>query len=378
MIGIERIAIVAVVAALAGSPALAGAAEEDGPTTSACTAPSRQLRDELFVPVGGIEQWVTIKGGSCANPVILFLHGGPGNTLSPYADAIYGSWEKDFTLVQWDQRGAGRTYGRNAPPADPALNTERMAEDGIALAEYLVRRLGKKRIILMGGSWGSILGVHMARSRPDLFHAYVGVSQIVGYRDNQFASYSKVMAMARAAGDRPTISALEALGPPPWENPRNSGVLRRATRAYEAKTSIPAPKSWWVRAPAYDSAQVRAEYLEGEDHSYLQFVGRKGDGMFSRVDLPGLGSAFEIPVFIIQGSEDLVAIPEVARRYFDGIAAPQKEFVLVPHAGHDPNVPLIEAQYRILSERVRPQAKRAERQGQRSPATGQAPRGAGN
>lgn len=226
------------------------------------------------MPLGGIEQWVTIKGGSCANPVILFLDGGPGNTLSPYADSIYGSWEKDFTLVQWDQRGAGRTYGRNAPPADPAL---------------------------------------------------------------------------------------EALGPPPWENPRNSGVLRRATRAYEAKTSIPAPKSWWLRAPAYDTPQVRAEYLEGEDHSYLQFVGRKGDGMFSRVDLPGLGAAFEVPVFIIQGSEDLVAIPEVARRYFDGIAAPQKEFVVVPHTGHDPNVALVEAQYRIMTERVRPLTKRAER-----------------
>ena len=361
VIGIGRIAIVAAMVALAGSPALAGAADEDGPATSPCPAPSRPLRDERFVPIGGIEQWVTIKGGSCANPVILFLHGGPGNTLSPYADSIYGAWEKDFTLVQWDQRGAGRTYGRNAPPADPTLTVERMAEDGIALAEYLVRRLGKKRIILMGGSWGSILGVHMARSRPDLFHAYVGVAQIVGYRDNQLASYAKVMAMARAAGDRPTISALEALGPPPWENPRNSGVLRRATRAYEAKTAIPAPKSWWVRAPAYDTPQVRAEYLEGEDHSYLQFVGRKGDGMFSRVDLPGLGAAFEIPVFIIQGSEDLVAIPEVARRYFDGIAAPQKEFVLVPHTGHDPNVPLVEAQYRVMSERVRPLATRAER-----------------
>ena len=188
------------------------------------------------MPVGGIEQWVTIKGGSCANPVILFLHGGPGNTLSPYADSIYGSWEKDFTLVQWDQRGAGRTYGRNAPPADPALTLERMAEDGIALAEYLARRLGKKRIILMGGSGGSILGVHMARSRPDLFHAYVGVAQIVSYRDNQSASYSRVMAMARAAGDRPTISALEALGPPPWENPRNS------SSSMDPKTSSRYPK----------------------------------------------------------------------------------------------------------------------------------------
>lgn len=361
MIGIGRVALLAMVVALAGSPHAGLAAGADGATTTPCPAPARPVREERFVPIGGIEQWVTIKGESCANPVILFLHGGPGNTLSPYADSIYGAWEKDYTLVQWDQRGAGRTYGRNVPPADPPLTLERMAEDGIALAEYLARRLGQKRIILTGGSWGSILGVHMARSRPDLFHAYVGVAQVVSYRDNPSASYAKVLAMARAAGDRPTVSALEALGPPPWENPRNSGILRRATRAYEGKTSIPAPKSWWVRAPAYDTPQMRAEHEEGEDHSYLQFVGRQGDGMFSRVDLPALGTAFAIPVFLIHGSEDLVATPEVARRYFDGIAAPQKAFVVVPQAGHDPNVALIEAQYRILSERVRPLAIRAER-----------------
>lgn len=305
------------------------------------------------MPIGGVEQWVTIKGERCANPVILFLHGGPGNTLSPYADSIYGTWEKEFTLVQWDQRGAGRTYGRNAPPAESTLTIERMTEDGVALAKYLAEHLRKKKIILVGGSWGSILGVHMAKSRPDLFYAYVGVSQIVSYRENQSASYS-VIAMAHAAGDRSTVTALEALGPPPWENPRNSGILRRATRAYEAKTSAPAPKAWWVRSPGYDTPQMRTDYSEGEDFSYLQFVGLKGDGMFSKVDLPGLGRAFEIPVFVIQGSEDLVAVPDVARRYFDGIVAPQMEFVLVPQAGHEPNLAMIDAEYRIMSQRVRP------------------------
>jgi pimeloyl-ACP methyl ester carboxylesterase len=193
----------------------------------------------------------------------------------------------------------------------------------------------------------------MTQSRPDLFYAYVGISQIVSYRENQSASYSKVIAMARAAGDQSTVSALEALGPPPWQNPRNSGILRRATRAYEARTSAPAPQSWWVRAPGYDTPQIRADYSDGEDFSYLQFVGLKGDGMFSRVDLAKLGRV-EIPTFVIHGSEDLVAIPDVAKRYLDGIAAPQMEFVLVPHSGHEPNLPMIEAEYTIMRERVRP------------------------
>lgn len=209
----------------------------------------------------------------------------------------------------------------------------------------------------MGGSWGSILGVHMAKARPDLFHAYVGISQIVSARENHAASYAQVIALARAAQDQVAVSALEALGPPPWVNPRNPGTLRRVTRAYEAKTTTPAPGSWWARSSGYDTPQAREDYAEGEDYSYLQFVGLKGDGMFSTVDLPMLGTAFEIPVFFIQGSEDLVTVPGVSKRYFDSITAPEKEFVLVPRAGHDPNPAMIDAEYRIMKERVRKLAK---------------------
>ena len=319
-----------------------------------CASATGRVHEEGFVSLGGAEQWVTIKGENCANPVILFLHGGPGNTLSPFADAIYGTWAKKFTLVQWDQRGAGRTYGRSRPDDGSTLTLENMAADGVQLAEYLTQRLGQRKIILTGGSWGSILGVQMVKSRPDLFHAYVGVAQIVSYRENQTASYAKLVELAGAAKDEKTISALENLRPPPWTNPRNSGILRRATRVYEAKTTTPAPVEWWVRSRDYDSPEMRDEYVEGEDYSYLQFVGLEGDGMFSQVDLPRLGPAFEIPVFIIHGAEDLVARPEVAKRYFDSIKAPQKEFVIVPNAGHDPNEAMIDAHYRLVSERIGP------------------------
>lgn len=334
--------------ALGGSPLRAGGAK-------AATAPAaRQLREAGFVSIGGIEQWITVRGDSSANPVILFLHGGPGNPLSPYADAIYGAWEKDFTLVQWDQRGAGRTYGHSRPAADAALSLERMRDDGIQLAEYLIRHLGQRKIILMGGSWGSILGVEMAKARPELFYAYVGASQMVSARENLAASYARTLELVRAAGDQATLSKLEALGAPPWTNPRGFGILRRATRAYEAKSTTPAPESWWQRAPDYDTPQMQADETDGEDYSYLQYVGLQGDGMLSKVDLPKLGTAFGVPVFLVQGSEDLVTVPSVGKRYFDSLSAPQKAYVLVPKAGHDPNAAMVEAEYRVMQERVRP------------------------
>jgi len=141
-----------------------------------------------------------------------------------------------------------------------------------------------------------------------------------------------------------------------WENFCNFGVLCRVIWVYEVKISIPVLESW-VRAAVYDTPKALAAESEGEDYSFLQFLGLKGDGMFSKVDLPKLGATFEIPVFIVQGSEDLVAIPEVARRYLESLTAPQKEFVLVPKTGHDPNAAMIDAAHKVMTQRVRPLAK---------------------
>ncbi len=332
-------------------PAFAAGAAEAPPAAKAC-AGARPVDEARYVPIGGIDQWVTIRGGSCANPVVLFLHGGPGNPLSPYGGAIYAAWEKDFTLVQWDQRGAGRTFARDPRPGP--LSVARMAQDGIAVAEYLRTRLGQDRIILVGGSWGSVLAVHMALARPDLFHAYVGAGQLVRYPENLAQSYAQLLARARTAGDGETLARMDALGPPPWTDPRNAGILRRATRAYERRSTTPPPAGWWAPAAAYADPASQQALEGGDDFSYLQFVGADGRGMASTIDLPALGLEFRIPVFLVQGAEDLVTVPSVARSYFDSLSAPRKEFRLLEATGHDPNAAMVEAQYDILRNRVLP------------------------
>lgn len=328
-------------------------------STITCT-PGQPLNEEGYVMIGGIEQWVTVKGDNCANPVLLYVHGGPGNPMTPFAKALYGSWEKDFTMVNWDQRGAGQTYARN--PVDPetaqgALTLERLTADGAELASYMVKHLGKQQLILMGGSWASILAVHMAQSRPELFAAYLGTGQYVSFMENEGASLRKTLGMARAAGDSATVAALEALGAPPFVNPRAPGIVRKATRIYEGKTSTPAPKAWWTRAPAYATPLALENYEKGEDFSWLQFVGYKGNGMASKVDLRKLGLTFKMPVFMVMGEHDLVTVPEVAKPYFDEIKAPHKEYFLLPLVGHDPNQAMLDAQYAILKNKIVPLVK---------------------
>ena len=345
--------LAAVLNAAALTAAPASAADQEAPSVPpACASPGVPIEEAGFVALGGIEQWVTITGRRCGNPIVLFLHGGPGNPLSPYAAALFSGWEDDFTLVQWDQRGAGRTFGRS-PPGDTTLSIQRMVDDGVGLVEYLTRRLGQPKVAVVAGSWGSILAVHMVRARPDLFHAYVGFSQIVGSAQNQSATYARLLTLARDAGDAESVKTLETIGPPPWANPRHPGMVRRITRRYEAKVTDAPPSHWWVRAPDADTEAMRAADEQGEEYSYLQFVGMNGDGMFAGVDLPSLGTRFAVPIYIVQGAEDLVTVPDVTRAYVDRIVAPDKAFVPVPRAGHDPNARMLAAVRALLDEHVR-------------------------
>ncbi|OOG47111.1 proline iminopeptidase [Rhodanobacter sp. C01] len=321
------------------------------------SAKEGKLDEKGFVQIGGIEQWITVKGDSCANPIILFISGGPGNPLSPYSDAVYGAWSKDFTLVQWDQRGAGMTYGRSPPAPGVMLTLKQMSDDGNELAAYLTHRYGKKKVILWGSSWGSILGVYMAKAHPELFYAYLGTSQVVSYRENQAISYAGLLALAHTTNDKTALAVLEDVGTPPWTDPRSFGKVRRVMRKFEAHLTTPAPATWWKPAAEYATPKALADYEAGEDYSFLSFVGMHGDGMFSQVDLPKLGTNFAIPMFFVEGAHDLLATLDVAQRYYDSLKAPQKYMVVLEHAGHDPNQDVVEAEYKMLKERILPLTK---------------------
>jgi len=316
-----------------------------------CRTAGKAVDEKGYVTIGGIEQWVRIKGSSCANPIVLMVHGGPGNPTTPWADNVYQAWEKDFTIVQWDQRGAGMTYRRNPLKDEVPLRVEQLRDDGLDMARYAARRFGKRQVILMGGSWSSVIGVHMAKAGPGLFCGFLTSSQVVGPLPTQ-ASLDATLALARAAGDQESVAKVTALGPLPWSDPRATGIFRRVIRKYERLRTEPVPKAWTVNAPEYATPEYDADYTAGEDYSWLQFVGMKGDGIASKIDLVKLGPAFAMPVYMVQGQEDLLTMPAPSKRYFDFIRAPRKEFVLVPRAGHDPNPPMVDAQFKLLKERL--------------------------
>jgi pimeloyl-ACP methyl ester carboxylesterase len=175
------------------------------------------IHESMFAKIGGIAQWVQIRGENRDNPVVLLVHGGPGVSYVPFTPT-FRSWETAFTIVQWDQRGAGKTYGRSGKAERGAMTIARMVQDGIEVAEFVCKRLNKEKIVLFSHSWGTLLGVSMVDRRPDLFYAYVGTGQHVSMEISEPVSYDMVLKKARASGNRKVVKRLEAIGPPPYRD----------------------------------------------------------------------------------------------------------------------------------------------------------------
>ncbi len=331
-------------------------------------AQTKSINEEKFITIGGIQQWITIKGDDSSKPVILFLHGGPGSTMSPYNNTIYGAWEKDFILVQWDQRGAGKTFGKNAPEdadenywIENPLTVEKMTDDGIELSKYLIRQFGKQKIIIIGTSWGSVMGATMALKNPSLFYAYVGHSQIVNPAEGLILSYHKVYTMAEVANDKKSIDKLASIGLPPYDDAKNAGKLFRIIKKYESQHSVPAPANWWKLAVQYDNEKDNKNREDGDDYSFINYMGQKKMGiksMAATINLMQKGLNFKIPVYIIQGEEDILTSQEITKPYFDKIKAPAKKFFLLPGAAHGHNQSVIDTQYKIVKTYILPLIKK--------------------
>ena len=195
----------------------------------AITSPNG-IDEAKYVEVGGIEQWITIRGEDRNNPVLLFLHGGPGDATNPWGYAGFRLWLKHFTVVQWDQRGAGRTLGKNGSASAQTVTVDRMVQDGVELAALLTKSLGKNKVVLVGHSWGSMLGVLMAKARPELFYAFVGTGQVADPTKNYAVAYDALLKKAEALEDERAMRELRAVGPPPYTNGQG---LRRPAQVVE-------------------------------------------------------------------------------------------------------------------------------------------------
>src|SRR3989442_11443218 len=205
-------------------------------TTVSPRAQTTAIEEARFVQLGGIEQWVTLRGASRSSPVLVVLHGGPGEAQSPLT-STWEPLERDFVVVQWDQRGGGRTLAR-AGAGGQATSLELLTQDGIELAQYVRNHLRTDRVILLGHSWGSFLGVHIVKRQPQLFRAFVGTGQVTTWRGMVESQYAYALSRARSESNAAAVAELESLGIPASDNFDQYLVMRRWLNRYLATSDL--------------------------------------------------------------------------------------------------------------------------------------------
>lgn len=302
----------------------------------------------MFVPLGGIDQWIQIRGEDRDNPVVLFMHGGPGNSESALS-ALFRPWEKYFTVVMWDQRCAAKTFERNGVVSCNGMSVESVATEGIQLAEFLRKHLHHNKIIALGHSWGTMIGVRMIHDRPDLFSAYVGTGQVMSIAEKEPVIYARTMARLHAAHADEAIRKLEAVHPP-YHSLDEIEVERDLSDEYD----IPSERD--LRNNLTTTVLFAPDWSILDIYWFLKSGGYAENATISHIDhfdARSLGPDFEVPFFIFNGAEDSITPTDHARRYFDWVRAPHKEFVSFPNAGHSAVLTQPDAFLRELVGRVR-------------------------
>jgi pimeloyl-ACP methyl ester carboxylesterase len=274
---------------------------------------------------------VTVRGQDRSKPVLFIVHGGPGEAESPFAER-YMPYEKDYVVVQWDQPGAAKTFTRNGARLPPGLTLADVAGDGIEVAETVKARLHARQVIVLGWSWGSLVGVEMVRARPDLFAAYVGTGQLVNMARSEEVAYRRVLARARAQGNQKAIGELERAGPLPYRSFSQLIVQRKWSAALSGKASSAIVLDLLL-APRYQLTDA-VGYLRGLLASRDHFIGQDLKGEMVTFDLGARELKFSVPILVIQGADDDIAPAEVSRAWVERISAPRKAFVPLAHADH--------------------------------------------
>jgi len=290
--------------------------------------PASGIDEHGYVRIGGVDQWVQIRGADRANPVLLMLHA-HGVSMIPLTPR-YTSWEKHFTVVQWDRRTVGRTRRAARRAGDADWTFDRFVADGIELVEHLQQRLGQDRVVLAAHSQGTVIGVGVARRRPDLVHAYVGMGQMVDMARNESMAYERLLAQTRAAGRRRVAAGLVEIGPPPYLDPatwirrlRYAMAVDSETRAWQKVAIVGA-----LLMPGYSVRDILGWFADAmvfPQHLYDQTMA---------VTPETLGTRFEVPVLLLHGTDDAYAMPELAREYVERIEAPAKAYVPLDGLGH--------------------------------------------
>jgi len=310
------------------------------------------------VKIGGINQCIYIRGKDINNPVLLFLHGGPGTPEMPLLYKFQYEWEDYFTVVHWDQRGAGKTYFANQTNAGNVFrgsSFEQSIQDAWEVTEYLKQKLGKEKIVILGYSWGSAIGDALVKRYPDSFSAYIGVGQLINGAEGERIGFENVLNAAYNKGNQQDIETLEKLKPYP-SNPfdiTKFTSLRKIQVKYGLAVGVDIKSILGYFFSPYLTLSELTYYLINPfelNENIVQFA-------FTEYNIRDYRTDYEIPVIYILGENDYQTPTSLAEAYFEEIQSPVKKIFILPNSSHQPMIDHPQRFTEILISEVLPITK---------------------
>ena len=294
------------------------------------------VQETFEAPIGGTRQWINTRGKDRANPVMLFVHGGPASPAMPSAWQFQRPIEEYFTVVHYDQRGAGKTYrSAGAAGAGEVIPIQRYVDDAIEVAELVRRRYGKDKLVLAAHSWGTLVAMKAALARPDLFHAYVGIGQVLNTRVNEALSFQYGLTRARAEGHAAAIAEMESIAPYPGDQPITREriiIARKWPQHYGGLNAYrDAEQDYYYGAsllsPEYD-CEDRKAFFAGSVFTLDRVLEE-----FLTVELDRV-RRFPIPVVMFLGRHDYTTPSQPTADWLARVEAPYKRAVWFEDAAH--------------------------------------------
>ncbi|MET3535026.1 alpha/beta fold hydrolase [Chryseobacterium limigenitum] len=264
----------------------------------------------LTTEIGGIKQAIEIKTDDINKPILLFLSGGPGSSMMKNADSYTNILKNKFTIVQWDQRDAGKTLALNPSPIQPSV--ELMGKDTYEVINFLLKRLNQKKLYLLGSSWGNALGFYIVRNHPELLHAYYAVNPVI----SQLASEKELLKTLKIHfKDNPVATEELSKVYFPFTNDESMFYLRK-----------------WL---FYKDGK---EYVTTDDFKkgFLQWSKTWSPAWneVMKIDLPKTLKKVDCPIYFFVGKNDIQTLTSITKGYFEQVKAPKKDLFLFENSGH--------------------------------------------
>jgi proline iminopeptidase len=304
------------------------------------------------VRIGGIDQWVSVRGDDRRNPILLYIHGGPGYVSIPMSWWFTRDLEEYFTVVQWDQRATGKTY-LLTDPAEVAstLTGDRMIADAEEMAAWARKEFAKEKIFVLGHSWGSFLGLQLAQRHPEWLYAYIGVCQVMDGPESERRGWRFAMDAAHREGNAEAVRELENIAPygaPGHTIPIKDIYVERkwvgyygGVMAYRRDNQADSALAWL--SPDYTDQEI-THIWDGNKFATPYLL-----PAVVALDLSTINS-LSVPLILFEGRHDRTVNSDVAAAWFDKLKAPEKQLVWFEHSGH---IPMTEERGKFLLSLVR-------------------------